>query len=717
MRGARQGSVLLLLLLLLACQSRAPDPGTQGTASAHSAGKSGAEQAALQSAELRRDSAAIGREMLSSRDVTLRRSAARALSRIADARAAELLLLALSDEDPEVCTWGAYGLGYACLGRETRTVHALVSRAASLSSDAGPAPLESPAQAISDALGRCASPEAESTLRAWLHGPKVRAEAAALALGRVAEKAGKLDDSTLVALLDAADRVDQPVQNALFPVTRLATLNPSTAERTRTIAEQLIERRAAGSEFALRALSRAGTEGRAAIVKLAARAELAPGLRAQAVRELSALGGAGQAPLWTVFDSFATPPSAADLESANYGPLRALLDALSPPPASNASTKLQALAELALGDQDPPGLKRRKVQVRCAAAALLSGSNFQNPRLLACDPAPDSQTRELSVLRVIGRGKLSGPRKRAYLERARVGPGPLREAALDLLAEHAELGEAYQLLADALAAKSPGVVASAARLLASYPERATRVATEPSDAPSAPNPDPSVVKALTAAYTDARAASRIEVQSLLLDAIGALQLLSLKEATNLACLSDNPTLREHAQKALGLLGERARRCDTFKPGVDSPPGAPSAGDQSLTFETDAGTLTMKLDARFAPNAVSRIVALAQAGFYDGLSVHRVVPGFVAQFGDPDGDGYGGDARLPLRCETSPIEFQPGAVGVALAGRDTGSSQLFVTLGRYPHLDGQYAWLGQAGPGWDRVAAGDRILHVRVSPAP
>jgi cyclophilin family peptidyl-prolyl cis-trans isomerase len=97
-------------------------------------------------------------------------------------------------------------------------------------------------------------------------------------------------------------------------------------------------------------------------------------------------------------------------------------------------------------------------------------------------------------------------------------------------------------------------------------------------------------------------------------------------------------------------------------------------------------------------------------------VHRVVPGFVAQFGDPSGDGYGGDDRPPLRCETSPVAFGVGSVGVALAGRDTGTSQLFVTLGRYPHLDGDYAWLGEAGPGWDRIAAGDRIVHVSVSAA-
>jgi cyclophilin family peptidyl-prolyl cis-trans isomerase len=97
-------------------------------------------------------------------------------------------------------------------------------------------------------------------------------------------------------------------------------------------------------------------------------------------------------------------------------------------------------------------------------------------------------------------------------------------------------------------------------------------------------------------------------------------------------------------------------------------------------------------------------------------VHRVVPGFVAQFGDPGGDGYGGADRPLLRCETAPAPFEAGAVGVALGGRDTGSSQLFVTLGRHPHLDGNYALLGRAGPGWDRVVEGDRIIKVRVGPA-
>jgi cyclophilin family peptidyl-prolyl cis-trans isomerase len=111
-------------------------------------------------------------------------------------------------------------------------------------------------------------------------------------------------------------------------------------------------------------------------------------------------------------------------------------------------------------------------------------------------------------------------------------------------------------------------------------------------------------------------------------------------------------------------------------------------------------------------AVARLVGLARSGFYTGLSFHRVVPGFVAQLGDRGGDGYGGSGAL-LRCETAPVPFAPLDVGVALAGRDTGSSQLFVTLTRSPHLDGEYAWIGRADGDWSAVAEGDVIRAVRI----
>ena len=112
--------------------------------------------------------------------------------------------------------------------------------------------------------------------------------------------------------------------------------------------------------------------------------------------------------------------------------------------------------------------------------------------------------------------------------------------------------------------------------------------------------------------------------------------------------------------------------------------------------------------------VTRVLDLARAGYYDGMVVHRVVPAFVAQFGAPHGDGFGGPEGQPaLRCETSPLPFTTLTVGVALSGRDTGSSQLFVMQGRAPHLDGGYALIGAAAGPWTSLAEGDVIRKVKV----
>jgi peptidyl-prolyl cis-trans isomerase B (cyclophilin B) len=90
-----------------------------------------------------------------------------------------------------------------------------------------------------------------------------------------------------------------------------------------------------------------------------------------------------------------------------------------------------------------------------------------------------------------------------------------------------------------------------------------------------------------------------------------------------------------------------------------------------------------------------------------------VPGFVVQLGDPDGDGFGGPDLPPLRDEVSLRPFEPGSVGIALAGRDTGSSQFFVALRRAPHLDQDYSVVGHAEPGWERVVVGDVIRKASV----
>jgi cyclophilin family peptidyl-prolyl cis-trans isomerase len=101
------------------------------------------------------------------------------------------------------------------------------------------------------------------------------------------------------------------------------------------------------------------------------------------------------------------------------------------------------------------------------------------------------------------------------------------------------------------------------------------------------------------------------------------------------------------------------------------------------------------------------------GFYDGLTFHRVVPDFVVQGGDPRGDGTGGPGYT-IRDEINRLRYGRGALGMALAGPDTGGSQFFLTLAPQPHLDGGYTVFGEVIAGeevLDQIRLGDKILQV------
>jgi cyclophilin family peptidyl-prolyl cis-trans isomerase len=381
-----------------------------------------------------------------------------------------------------------------------------------------------------------------------------------------------------------------------------------------------------------------------------------------------------------------------------------------------------------LPDNAGASLRRRLLTMRCAAAALLATTSA-DAKLLACDADPKGRIGRLAVIRVLDRGRLNGPRYGRWKALVDSGDARVRQAAIGLMPAHPEIAAPHQVLAAALAAKEDGTVAAAAEVIRAYPDRAsdTRVeqrrearGTEPgADAkePLPSKPDPGVVSALTRALEAARAPDAVETRAALIDAAAALELLNLKRHVQTDCTSDNPTLRQRAEKALRLFGERARTCKKFTPPARGPAelDAPLTRKTTLSFTTDAGEQRMTLDPEGAPVAATRIVELAKTGFFNGNVVHRVVPGFVVQFGDPGGDGYGGAGRPSLRCETSPSGFGDHSVGVALAGRDTGSSQIFVTLGRFPHLDGDYTLLGSADSGWETLTEGDVIQSVKVLP--
>ena len=122
---------------------------------------------------------------------------------------------------------------------------------------------------------------------------------------------------------------------------------------------------------------------------------------------------------------------------------------------------------------------------------------------------------------------------------------------------------------------------------------------------------------------------------------------------------------------------------------------------TATIETEQGEIVMALFADHAPTAVNNFVFLAQAGWYDNIMFHRVLPGFVAQAGDPSGTGYGGPGYAFGDEITPDLTFdRPGMVAMANSGADTNGSQFFITLGDTENLNGKYTIFGEIIKGLD-----------------
>jgi cyclophilin family peptidyl-prolyl cis-trans isomerase/HEAT repeat protein len=135
-----------------------------------------------------------------------------------------------------------------------------------------------------------------------------------------------------------------------------------------------------------------------------------------------------------------------------------------------------------------------------------------------------------------------------------------------------------------------------------------------------------------------------------------------------------------------------------------------------TVKTNKGSFTIEFLPEDAPLNVDNFIQLAKRKFFNGIVVHRVVPNFVIQDGDPRGDGNGGPG-FQIRCEINMAPYERGAVGMALSGKDTGGSQWFITHSPQPHLDGGYTVFGNVISGMnvvDNIVVGDLIQSVSVS---
>jgi cyclophilin family peptidyl-prolyl cis-trans isomerase len=151
----------------------------------------------------------------------------------------------------------------------------------------------------------------------------------------------------------------------------------------------------------------------------------------------------------------------------------------------------------------------------------------------------------------------------------------------------------------------------------------------------------------------------------------------------------------------------------------------TAKSYTATIETEKGDLVLELFASDVPNTVNNFVFLAREGFYDNCTFHRVIPGFMAQGGDPTGTGMGGPG-YKFADEFSEHTHVTGALSMANAGANTNGSQFFITYSPQHGLDGRHAVFGQLIEGMDVLEqitprdpsqnpsfTGDRIIRITI----
>lgn len=134
-----------------------------------------------------------------------------------------------------------------------------------------------------------------------------------------------------------------------------------------------------------------------------------------------------------------------------------------------------------------------------------------------------------------------------------------------------------------------------------------------------------------------------------------------------------------------------------------------------TITTHEGTIVLDLDFKEAPNTVANFVELATKGFYDGLRFHRVIPGFMIQGGDPEGNGTGGPGYT-IDNENNNLKHETGVISMANRGPNTGGSQFFITQMPQPHLDGKHTVFGRVVSGQDvvcRIEPNDPIINIKI----
>lgn len=627
---------------------------------------------------------------------------------------AGLALKRLVTAGGEAGIWAIFGLGQYCQrGGQLAPEAAVTALAGWVAESKGLEPLA--LHTAARTIGSCGGQRAEELLRSWLSAspdPLLDhlVDASATGLGTLADRSGSLSERTQTALLDAAERESSPY--LLYPLGRLRRLSPAVGARVLEVAGALVT----GAEgphrrHAIFALGSSGPEAALPLGQILVSDDYLSSERTAAAQALGRLGGHGQRALDDTVRQLLERGLPQTPSGEGWTPLRAALEELEEP--AKSARRLREIATVVLPEGDEAttrAQRRRLLWLRCRAADLVARVDVNHKALEECDPDGGS-VQALARLRVLERAPIENKRLDLFEKLASDSDPVVAQSALRMIPTHPEIASANQLLLDALTSESAGTRALGSQIIAAYPARAHAKDEEG-------GPDAKIVAAIQELLKNA-ARTPPETIAAALDAAGALGALTLKPVVEEICDSDREALHAPASRALALLGSPKRHCPQRKqqksPKAPEPVPALERETPPVTIEiqSDVGPLTLHLDDPASAASRAHVLGLVERGFYDGLTVHAVTPGFAAQFGDPDGDGYADRVPPGLPNEVAPTPMGPFSVGMSSFAPGTQNTQLFVTLSDAPQLTGKRVRLGRAEGPWHLLVPGDRLHQVRT----
>ncbi len=649
--------------------------------------------------EWRRESAANFERFARSPDPTVRRAAATALGRLQSTNALPLLERLLIDDDAETRQRAAFSLGIT--PGAAPTIRGRLDTLPAQARWGAPHESDRLRAALLESLGRHADPADIDRLVAATAEPGETAIAAAHALARLGRKSVDGVGRAVPALVALTARLDpRAVEAGAYALRRVTMKSATEADFSRVTDRAANAPTPSARAWLVHAASATPNGQQRAALITRALADPSPLVRIAALDQVRASDGepGALAPRLTDDDEGVRAAAIAALGRLGTPAARSVLDGVSATTAAHQADLVRAKSQ-SVGSIDVERITSPSTDAEVRAALTESVTDLGLlTRLCRDDAAVVRSTAASRILEL----KL-----------------PLGESTSLALLDSAD-PVVRQAAVDRLAALAPPSDAGPP------PPKKPRRADPPR--PTAPRLAAATVDALVAAM-------RVETDPDVL--VGGFAVLASAAAgTNSHLRADDALLVDTLIRGAGhpdapvrdaaAAVARAIRVDVAgaarRSDVPATDLALARNTVGARVTTTRGTFTVELRPDVAPLAVANFARLADAHFYDRLTFHRVVPGFVVQTGDPRGDGSGGPGYT-LPDELSDLDYRHGALGMARSGPDTAGSQWFVTTSNQPHLTGDYTLFGYVTSGLsvvDAIERGDQVLSItldRVERAP